>query len=573
MTCACRPGVVAPFRLQPTARGLQGLGTLGATTGSVAGGAAAGAAAGSVAGPIGTVAGAVIGAVASLFGGKSNPQIQIDKTAAINLFNQYANVAGTVSGRSIGIANMNFVMRGAMFTGHFPKCQSTGWIDMLTMQQGKGGGCDNCFGVLWQAAKTGAKAPGGSGANTGNNNQPVRDAKTFVDRYVWPSNSPDVDTVPWVTATDAIGKQIVYDAADAYLAEQDPSTYVLIGQNTQQPTINVPGLVTQPAPATPAATTLAPAPAPTSAATGAIVQQLSSPYGLFQLGPGVNPAGDPLVFLNGKAAGAAGLSAGVLLQLVGGNQVWLKNSAGSWYQWTGSDWAQQSGGPPTGIAPVGSPTSSTPPVQQPTPGQIVSQPPAVGMSVIYAPDKGNGGAPTQVPAGFTFTGLDPYNGSWIMSNGSGQLWVTWQGNIVPYSAGMFAPASPTGSSSTSATVIPPTTIPVVATPSPTVATTSGGAAVTQADIQALIAQLASQGATAQQAYSGALQTLQSQGVTATPQVQAAVQSAVQSTPAPTAAAGVSGTGWLGLLAIGGVLLFATARPAPLSRKYRRKRLR
>jgi len=131
--------------------------------------------------------------------------------------------------------------------------------------------------------------------------------------------------------------------------------------------------------------------------------------------------------------------------------------------------------------------------------------------------------------------------------------------------------NPVGTTPLAPTV--PATIPQVTTtaPSPTIATTSAGQQVTQADLQAMIAQLAAQGQTAQQAYQSAIQALQNNGVQATPQVQGAVQSAVESTPAPVAA-GVTGDntpGWLVPAAILGVL-FATARPAPGSTRRRRR---
>lgn len=120
------------------------------------------------------------------------------------------------------------------------------------------------------------------------------------------------------------------------------------------------------------------------------------------------------------------------------------------------------------------------------------------------------------------------------------------------------------------------TIPQVTTasPSPTVGTTNTGATVTQADLQALIGQLASQGQSAQQAYTSALQALQANGVQPTAAVQSAVQQAVQTTPAPASAtsttAGLSGLGWLGVITAG-TLLLATARP--FGKTTRRKRHR
>lgn len=223
--------------------------------------------------------------------------------------------------------------------------------------------------------------------------------------------------------------------------------------------------------------------------------------------------------------------------------------------------------PPVTVAPIPPPISTVIPVVAPTPVPPSSTIPAIGSAVTIVPDMGKGGLSTQVPAGLVFAGLDPTNSSWILTNAqTGQQYVLWQGNVVPYQASMFVPAAvaPVGTT---------TTIPQVASTSATIGTTAAGVPVTQADLQALITQLAAQGQTAQQAYTSALQTLQANGVAATAGVQSAVQSAVQSTPAPTAApttAGLSGLGWIGVIAAGATLLLATARPVGKSRSGKRR---
>lgn len=194
------------------------------------------------------------------------------------------------------------------------------------------------------------------------------------------------------------------------------------------------------------------------------------------------------------------------------------------------------------IAPVGSSlvTYAPMPSAVQTPAQIVSVVPQVGSTLTYVPDLSNNSAPYQVPTGLVFVGLDPYNRSWIMQNPStGQQYVLWQGSVVAYTPTMFG-AQPS---------------------SATVATTSTGAPVTQADIQNLISQLTAQGQTQQQSYLSALQALQNSGVSATPQVQQAVQTAVAQAPAATgigaALSGISDTGWL--IIGGGLLLFLSGR--------------
>lgn len=170
--------------------------------------------------------------------------------------------------------------------------------------------------------------------------------------------------------------------------------------------------------------------------------------------------------------------------------------------------------PPTStIQPTGSGAVTAASVPPSGPQQLVATPPAAGTVVMYAPDLSQGSIPIQLPSGLVFVGIDPASKSWILQYpATGAQYILWQGNLQNYGASAA--------------------IPQVTTPSPTVATTSSGASVTQADLQALVSQLAAQGQTASQAYTTALQTLQSSGVAATPAVQSAVQSAVTSTPAP-----------------------------------------
>lgn len=597
------PPVVAPFIWQPTRAGLvKGLGSLGLSSsatgaaGGAASGAASGAAVGSIVPGIGTAigaaAGAIVGAITGLLGGKSNPQIQIDKTSAINFFGQYVNLAGTVSGRSIGLNNMDMVFRGACFAGHFPKWGNKTELpdSLLSMPGSPWGSNDNCFRVLWTAARTGAKAPGTSGVNTGNNNVPVRDAKTFVDRYVWPSNTADVDTDPWATTTDSIGKQVIYDAADAYIAQQDPTTLPLIGQ-TVQAAANValpPTPVTAPAPAAPtpqvgpvgsAATSTSP---DGSYLSGPGAASLTTPSGVWTLGSATDAYGNWIVLLNGVPTNA---HAQVLLWTNG--TLYVGNTS-AWFYYTGDPnnfpstpepaLAQRLGMPaqfPTRLSsstappPVSNPVPTpAPPIPAATP-QLTLNPPAIGSPVTTVPDMGKGGLATQVPAGLVFAALDPTNSSWVLHNTQdGNNYVVWQGNLIPYQPSMFAPTAvtPVGSGSNA---IPQVT---TASPSATVGTTSSGTPVTQADLQALIAQLANQGQTAQQAYTSALSTLQANGVAPTAGVQSAVQSAIQATPAPVAptTAGLSGLGWVGVIAAGATLLLATARPVGKVKQPRRR---
>jgi hypothetical protein len=366
-----RPPVLLPSR--------PGFGALSGNTTTIGTGAAQGAAVGTTILPgIGTAVGAVVGAIAGIFGGQSNPQIQIDKTNAINLFSQYQGIAGTVSGRSIGYENMDMILRGACFMGHFP-----GWgtetelpDSLMSMPGSPYGQNDNCFAVLWAAASKGVPAPGSSGKYTGNNGSPVRDAKTFVDNYVWPSNSSDVDTDPWVTNTDSIGKQIIYDAADAYIATQSSGTTPYIA--------NPPVAATAPAvaaaPMTPMVNTgTVPAQNVTTAVTVASVPSGPSPPSVVETADGseVTGPGTALETSNGtllyfgpastnlgydiwekSPASASPVQMGNAVGLVVGNggSIYQVNANGTWYQWQNGNWTLLSGAPNLN-GPV--PTTST----------------------------------------------------------------------------------------------------------------------------------------------------------------------------------------------------------------------
>lgn len=179
------------------------------------------------------------------------------------------------------------------------------------------------------------------------------------------------------------------------------------------------------------------------------------------------------------------------------------------------------------------------------------------------------------------------NGGQLYTQNAQGAWSLWDGNQFnasgppPAPAGSAVmPALPPTTPATPVIVSPPATVPQNTAPvsasNPTVATTSTGQAVTQADLQALVGQIASQGATAQQAYTAALQTLANNGVQASAPVQSAVQQAIAATPPPATTAGVDlsalgDSSWLGIALIGATLLFATARPA--GRPQRRRRAR
>lgn len=217
-----------------------------------ASGIAAGAIAGSVVPVIGTVIGAAIGALAGgLFGHADHAQIARDVQGRKDIFGQYANVVGTVPGRTIGLANMRQIWKGAAHLGHFP-----GWKGEEQRIDSAIDGCRRCdpntMNILWPKAKAAG----------------VRNALDFYNNYFVPANQQMGDR--WATNTDALGTQVTIDTIDAYLSEQDPTTtpYVSNPQAAAaQPAVTpAQQVAAQPAPAQSTVAPAAPAPLPAPAA-------------------------------------------------------------------------------------------------------------------------------------------------------------------------------------------------------------------------------------------------------------------------------------------------------------------
>jgi hypothetical protein len=338
-----------PVPIRPQFRGFAG------NASSAASGAAAGAAAGSVVPGIGTAIGAVAGAIiGGIFGGQSNPAIQEDKTNAINLFSQYMGVQGTVSGRSIGLENMNYVWRGACFEGHFPDWNNETELpdSAMSMPGSPYGNNGNCFGPLWVYAQKGAPSPSYPKI-TGNGGVPVTDAKTFVDNYFWPSNSAPADTNPWATNTDAVGKQVIYDCADAFIATQISNSVPYIANPPAKTT-------TTTAPATATASTnvivascKSTAPATTYSVSGSylVIGSNTSQTMITASGTwGQDSAGG--FTLNGvqHTAAPTTTSEGSVGLYWDGGQVYVYNSDGTEYVWQNGGWvASTNPTPPAAI--------------------------------------------------------------------------------------------------------------------------------------------------------------------------------------------------------------------------------
>jgi hypothetical protein len=578
-------GVNAPARPLLFPQGPRGFGGFAGTTGTAASGAASGAAAGASIGSvvpgvgtaIGAAAGAIVGAISGLLGGKSNPQIQIDKTNAINLFSQYQAIAGTVSGRSIGYENMDMIFRGACFMGHFPDWNNETELpdSLMSMPGSPYGQNDNCFAVLWASAARGIPAPGSSGVNTGNGNAPVTSAKVFVDNYVWPANSPDVDTDPWATNTDSIGKQVIYDAADAYIATQSSNT--------------TPYIATAPAPAsapvtqTVSTTIATPSQAPSASGSYLVMGQggslVTPPWGTWTINSAgvyqLNGSGNWATIPTATTVGAVGL-------VYSNGQVYAYDNNGLAYLWGGGGWTQTNSAPaaPVAIAqlvqshlsvpsPPGIPTTleTADGSEVAAPGTALE---TASGAILYfgpqAPDDPNnaagypvwastaGSAPVQkgyvagmiLGNGGTLYGVQP-NGAWYQWVGNTNNWEPLA--AAPNLNGPTTTASTTQASPQSGVACTVGNTPV--TSGAVVTTTATGDAVTDDDIQDLIAQVNTGNATAQQVYTAVLQALQDQGSTVSAGVQSQVASQVAASVPTTA--GTSNGSSTGLYIVGGGL--------------------
>jgi hypothetical protein len=257
-------------------------GAIAATSGGSSIAAAMGA--GAAAGPIGLVVGAIVGIVIAKIFNKQYLDVTSANTiadASLGVFKQYQGIAGQVAGRDIGLASMNAIWKGALYAGLFPLnnqqlCFHNGclkyrgqpeWIEATI------NGPDNAFtlggnyqnflmGIRNASVPAASSGPataytapiasrsgmlvragfqglGALGAVNG-----VPEAVVLVDQYLIPSNTRD--NPAWLVPRSALEHQILYDVADAWLAQKHPelttTPYI-----TSAPTVN----------------TVAPEPAPT----------------------------------------------------------------------------------------------------------------------------------------------------------------------------------------------------------------------------------------------------------------------------------------------------------------------
>lgn len=261
-----RLGRLAYFRgfgLSPTAdAAAAAVGSRAAAAG--AGAAASALGAGAAAGPIGLAAGAVVALALTLFQKQYFNVADANAACATQeqVWQKYASVQGHVAGRALGWNTMIVVWHGAVGEGLFPlnsqhlsfhegtlNCAGTGaWSDSFLGEtlQGTPGSCsqDNCLPNALQKFNPSA-VPQGTPA-----------AVYFIDNIVLPMNASD--QIPWINnaATNPVVHQLLYDVADAYLAQHNlaPTPYVKYpaGGTTPATSGSSNSAPAQPAPAQPA---------------------------------------------------------------------------------------------------------------------------------------------------------------------------------------------------------------------------------------------------------------------------------------------------------------------------------
>lgn len=214
--------------------------------------------AGAVAGPIGVAAGVVIALAISLFSkqyfnvGQSNQLCQQLET----LFQKYVGIQGYVAGRALGWTTMNQLMHAATGAGLFPgndmhlsfhegtlQCAGHGdWVDAFTgyTAQGNRGGSCGAHNCMADALKQ---------FNHGNVPAGTPDAVYFVDAILLPMNDPNHAKIPWIYngARNPQVHQLLYDMADAYLAQFASGTVPYVHFPQSQVGTPTPGAIAAPA--------------------------------------------------------------------------------------------------------------------------------------------------------------------------------------------------------------------------------------------------------------------------------------------------------------------------------------
>jgi len=267
--------------------------------------------------------------------------------------------------------------------------------------------------------------------------------------------------------------------------------------------------------------------------------------------------------------------AGVQAQVVNG-QVYLQNSAGTWWTWNGNTWTTVAAPPATVATNTNAAAAATAAPQAPAQpssiqtadGSQVTAPgtaleTAAGTLVYLGPqatgDPGNQyGYPIWEAgqhSGYA-AGLLLLNGGQIYAVNTPGDWYQWQnGGWTPLAAAPTvtkpATTSTVASPQASTTCTPATTAGgTTATTGSVVGTTTSGDAITDSDIQSLIDQMSSSNATAQQTYTAVLSALQASGASITTGLQQQVATQVT---ASQPASGTATTSDTGMYIVGGGL--------------------
>lgn len=354
-----RLGTLAYFRgfgLSPTADTVvSAVGSKAAAAGASAAATALGA--GAAAGPIGLAAGAVIAIALTLF------QKQYFNVADANAacasqeqaWQKYLSIQGHVAGRALGWPTMMILWHGAVGAGLFPlnsqhltfhegtlNCAGTGaWSDSFLGEtlQGTSAGCsqDNCMPSALEKFRS-ATVPSGT-----------PDAVYFVDSILLPLNKSDA--IPWITnaASNPTVHQLLYDVADAFLAENNVASTAYVKYPAAGTTASAASTSTSVPPTAPAVpkTILTVDGSRVTDQSAALQNSVGT---LFYFGPIVDSAGNRSIWRYPSGGSPAQESTGVVLQLDNGGNFYSEGAGGHWYEWSGSAWTQISAAP---VTPVG----------------------------------------------------------------------------------------------------------------------------------------------------------------------------------------------------------------------------
>lgn len=328
-------------------------------------GAAQGASVGAVAGPIGiaigAIAGAIGGAIAGAIGKKDPEQYSFD--AANNLYKQNPNNVYAIVNKYLplaGLFDLNIKTNIPIYKRYGRMGEQRFLTDMATL--------------IYQAAQSG-KITGKDTVQT----IMVNVVQPWIDSWGFgPMSDPNqgfINTLilglimDYVTGAQgnwkAIGGDYPFGSLPAFALPQAAAAQPAPVSAPAQPAASsspAGNILVQVAQQT--AATAAP-PVPTSilstdgatAVPGSNTGLKSSSGTVFYFGAVMNPAGgDATIWVNGAPL----IGSGATKMVLSGGQVYVSNSLGNWYQWTGSTFSQIPGPPQAPAAtPVSTPPMST----------------------------------------------------------------------------------------------------------------------------------------------------------------------------------------------------------------------